>query len=79
MKVTLTNFGIWKQQQFSFSDQGSILLTGPSGKGKTTILRAINYALTGSGTKLPTHGEIKCGVTIEYKGLKINLSARKCI
>lgn len=76
MKVTLTNFGIWKQQQFSFSDQGSILLTGPSGKGKTTILRAINYALTGSGTKLPTHGEIKCGVTIEYKGLKITRTNR---
>lgn len=76
MKVTLTNFGIWKQQQFSFPDQGSILLTGPSGKGKTTILRAINYALTGSGTKLPTHGEIKCGVTIEYKGLKITRTNR---
>lgn len=74
MKLTLTNFGVWTSKTFVFSDNGLTLISGQSGKGKTTIFRAINYALTGSGTKLPTLGEKKCTVKFEYQGCIIQRS-----
>lgn len=75
MKLTLTNFGVWSAEKvFEFPDNGLTLISGPSGKGKTTILRGINYALTGEGTKLPTLGEKKCTVVFEYQGMVISRS-----
>lgn len=75
MKLTLTNFGVWGNEKvFEFPDNGLTLISGPSGKGKTTILRGINYALTGEGTKLPTLGEKKCTVVFEYHGMVITRS-----
>ena len=71
MKLNLTNFGIHSQQSFEFPDTGLILISGSSGKGKTTILRAINYVFTGEGTKLPTIGEKKCVASLEYTLNKI--------
>jgi DNA repair exonuclease SbcCD ATPase subunit len=71
MRLTLVNFGIWTKRSFEFSDNGLTLIFGHSGKGKTTIFRAINYALTGKGSKLPTIGEKKCSVSFSYKGLDI--------
>lgn len=76
MKISLTNFGTWKNSSFVIPDEGLTLIAGPTGKGKTTILRAINYALTGNGTKIVSHGETKCSVTLEYKGLKITRTNR---
>lgn len=71
MRITLTNFGIWKSKTFEFPDHGLTLISGQSGKGKTTILRAINYALTGEGTRLATIGEKRCVVQFEYQGMTI--------
>lgn len=77
MRLTLTNFGTWTHCVYEFPDaSGLTLISGPSGKGKTTLLRAINYALTGEGTKLPTHGEIKCTVCFEYQDLIITRTNR---
>ncbi len=71
MRLSLTNFGIWSKKIFEFPDQGLTLISGQSGKGKTTIFRAINYALTGEGTKLVTLGEKKCTVVFEYNRMTI--------
>ena len=71
MRLTLDNFGIWNKKEFVFPDDGLTLLSGPSGRGKTTIFRAINYALTGKGNKIATIGEKKCLVTFSYKDLEI--------
>ncbi len=76
MKVVLNNFGVWSKKTFEFPDSGLTLITAPSGKGKTTIFRAIIYALTGEGTKLPTLGETKCSVTLEYQDLKVTRTNR---
>lgn len=78
MRLTLTTFGVYTKRTFEFPDTGLILISGPSGKGKTTIYRAINYALTGEGTKLPTHGHVKCAVTLEYKHMTITRTNRPC-
>lgn len=78
MRLSLTNFGIWKSKTFEFPDTGLTLISGQSGKGKTTILRAINYALTGEGTKLPTIGEKKCIVEFDYKGMFITRCNSLC-
>lgn len=71
MRLTLSNFGIWNKKTFEFHDHGITLISGQSGKGKTTIFRAINYALTGEGTKLVTLGEKKCTVVFEYNNMVI--------
>jgi DNA repair exonuclease SbcCD ATPase subunit len=47
-----------------------MLISGPSGIGKSTILMAINYALYGGSIDI-SYGETKCRVEFEFKGLKI--------
>jgi len=76
MKLTLHSFGIYKSKTFDFLDSGLTLISGPSGKGKTTIFRAIHYALTGEGSKLPTHGETACKVVLEYEDMIITRTNR---
>lgn len=72
MKITLNNFRCYKETTtFEFDDVGSILLSGMSGVGKSTILMAINFALNNEGKKICTHGETKCRVEFIFKDLKI--------
>ena len=52
-------------------DTGQVLLTGPSGEGKTTILMAIAFALYGHGRKVVTQGKTSCQVTLEFEDMKI--------
>lgn len=65
MKLHLKNFGVHLQRTFEFPDKGTVLLSGVSGKGKTTVFRAIHFALTGE-SKMVTHGESKSSVILEY-------------
>ena len=65
MKLHLKNFGLHVQKTFEFPEKGTVLLSGVSGKGKTTIFRAIHFVLTGE-SKMVTHGETKSAVTLEY-------------
>jgi DNA repair exonuclease SbcCD ATPase subunit len=78
MRITLINFGVWANKTFEFPDKGLTLISGPSGKGKTTIFRAINYVLTGEGTKLPTLGEKKCTAIFEYQGMVMTRTNSPC-
>ena len=71
MKITICGFRCYKTPTtFEFQDDGTILLSGPSGVGKSTILMAINYALYGGSIDI-SYGETKCRVEFEFKGLKI--------
>lgn len=47
IKVTIDNFKIYKHQEFEFSDNRLILVTGANGFGKTTMIDAIEWCLTG--------------------------------
>lgn len=63
MKITLKNFGCWADKSFDFKNDSMNLLSGPSGFGKTTVLRAIVFALFGEHARRITE---KCRVVLEY-------------
>lgn len=62
MKITLTNFGCYNNETFEFPDNGLMLISAPSGKGKSTIIKAILFVLFNIGKKLCTFGEKSCKV-----------------
>ena len=71
MILTLTYFKCWENKIFNLPDNGTVLISGKSGKGKTSILEAINFVLFGKGRKIVTIGHKKCKVYLEYKNFKI--------
>lgn len=66
MQVELQNFRCWKKQSFQFNNKGIILINGTSGSGKSSILNAIYFAITGNGTKIVSYGEKKCCVKLLF-------------
>jgi exonuclease SbcC len=70
-KIVLNNIRSYKQQKIDFSE-GSTLLSGDIGSGKTSILLAIEFALFGlqpgqRGSSLLRNGENEGGVLIEFE------------
>jgi DNA repair exonuclease SbcCD ATPase subunit len=65
MKISLKNFRCYEKAQFDFGENGLTLISGGSGKGKSTLMAAIEFALFGTGTKLQTYGKRSCSVEIE--------------
>jgi len=65
MKLHLQNFKCYTDKEFCIDhDRGLILLSGESGKGKSSILQAINFVLFGTGIKVVSHGKKSCSVTM---------------
>lgn len=71
MKVRLEHFKCYKEREFDLPDNGIILLAGESGKGKSTLLNAILFAVTGEGKSVFSFGSTKCKVELEFRDLKI--------
>lgn len=71
MQVEIQNFRCWKKHIVNFNDKGIILINGTSGSGKSSILNAIFFAITGNGNKIVTYGEKKCCVKIKFQNEKI--------
>ena len=70
-KIVLNNIRSYKQQRIDFLE-GSTLLSGDIGSGKTSILLAIEFALFGlqpgqRGSSLLRNGESEGGVLIEFE------------
>jgi len=70
-KIVLNNIRSYKQQKIDFPE-GSTLLSGDIGSGKTSILLAIEFALFGlqpgqRGSSLLRNGENEGGVLIEFE------------
>ena len=63
---TKENFRCWKKHSFQFNDKGIILINGSSGSGKSSILNAIYFAITGNGSKIVSYGEKKCCVKLLF-------------
>ncbi|MEK6845038.1 MAG: AAA family ATPase [Nanoarchaeota archaeon] len=70
-KILLNNIRSYEQQEIEFSE-GSVLLSGDIGSGKTSILLAIEFALFGlqpgqRGSALLRNGAKEGGVSIEFE------------
>jgi DNA repair exonuclease SbcCD ATPase subunit len=67
MSITLhlENFRCWKKKTFTFNKNGIILLSGISGKGKSTILNAIVFAVTGNMKNVTPMGREKDQLKVE--------------
>ena len=52
MKINIKNFKCWHEKSIEIKDEGIILLSGKSGKGKSSILDAIYFCLFGNGQKV---------------------------
>lgn len=71
MKIRMKDFLCYKDSTFDFGDSGVALLSGPSGVGKTSILRGIFFALFGEGNKLQANGSASCRVEFDFDNIKI--------
>ena len=71
MKIRLENFLCYADRTFEFGSEGLTLISGPSGAGKTSILRGIFFALFGDGTKLQAYGKTSAKVELDFDEMKI--------
>lgn len=70
--LTLTNFRCFDHYQMKLSPNDKfILLSAPSGSGKTSILLAFKYAVYGTGTKIVKYDKTSCKVELQMNGLHI--------
>ena len=70
-KITLNNIRSYENQEVEFNN-GSVLLAGDIGSGKTSILLAIEFALFGlqpgqRGSSLLRNGQDQGGVSMEFE------------
>jgi exonuclease SbcC len=74
MKVELVNFRCWENKTIELYDKGICLLNGKSGKGKSSILNAIVYCITGKGKNISTYSKKTTKVSITIDDMKITRS-----
>lgn len=70
LSLSLKNFRCWEDKKIDFPIEGCILLDGKSGIGKTTLLNAILYAITGKLTKVSTFGKKHTSVELTFTSQK---------
>ena len=76
MKITLKNFRCYEDKTFDFGEEGITLLSGDSGRGKSSVMMGIQFALFGTGQKVAKHGKLSCSVELEFDGMKIYRTKR---
>ena len=70
-KIVLDNIRSYEHQEVNFPD-GSVLLSGDIGSGKTSVLLGIEFALFGlqpgqKGSSILRNGQVQGGVSIEFE------------
>ena len=71
MKLTLIDFKCYHNKTFDLGSSGITLISGQSGKGKSSIVDAVFFALYGEGKHLVRIGAKGCEVRLEIDNLKI--------
>ena len=71
MKIRLQNIKCYLDETFDFGESGLSLLLGQSGKGKSSIIQGIHFALFGVGSKITSFGKTTCKVELDFDGMKI--------
>lgn len=71
MQLRLTNFRCWEDKALTIPEKGICLLSGRSGRGKSTILNSIVYTITGKGKNISTFQKKSTSVQLEIDGLLI--------
>lgn len=73
VRLKLKNFLQYSDRELEFPDSGMVLLKGISGAGKSTIMKAIDYAINGTPVKKSWSGGIP-SVILEWPSLKLIIS-----
>lgn len=74
----MSNFLCWDSYECDLGSSGLTLIAGPSGHGKSSILRAINFVLTGEGTKLASYTGQKKKVQVDLWYNSLHVMRSKC-
>jgi DNA repair exonuclease SbcCD ATPase subunit len=71
LELTVKNFRCWEDKTITLPKEGICLLSGRSGKGKSTILNAIVFAVTGKGKNITTFQKKSTTVTLVIRNIDI--------
>ena len=74
LDLCLTNFRCWESKNISIPSSGICLINGKSGKGKSTILNSILYAITGKIKNITTINKKSTKVSIKIDNITITRS-----
>lgn len=74
MQIELTHFRCWEKKTFTLPSQGMCLIHGRSGRGKSTLLNAIYYAITGKLKNITTFQKRSTTVRVEWPDLVVTRS-----
>lgn len=74
MELTLSNFRCWEDKHLSIPSSGICLINGRSGKGKSSILNSILYAVTGKIKNITSIGKKSTKVVLKIDNVTITRS-----
>ena len=66
--IELSNFKSFEKHVLKIPSRGLVLLDGVSGSGKTSIIQAILFVITGQGKKIASYGSKKLKVSLKSIG-----------
>ena len=74
LELSLSNFRCWETKNITMPTSGICLINGRSGKGKSTILNSILYAVTGKLKNITTINKKSTKVSIKIDNITITRS-----
>ncbi|EJT6151438.1 TPA: AAA family ATPase [Clostridium perfringens] len=76
-KIEIKNFKIYKEENIDFGENKFIMLTGPNGYGKTSLIDAIEWCITGTIKRLELKHSNRCKKAKEKKRVENSVGILK--